>query len=204
MRTLVAISAALAVTALGLGGVAIGAPAAKPAAAKPAAGAPSWAVDKAQSRIRFKSAFSGEAFEGGFGRWDAQIAFDPKNLAASKVTVNVDITSVATGDRDRDESLPTADWFNTAKFPKATFVSTAIKSLGGDKYQADGVLTLKGVAKPVSLPFTLSIQGDVAKMSGQTVFNRSQFAIGQGQFAGPDTVPFNVTLTVAVVAKRAA
>jgi polyisoprenoid-binding protein YceI len=172
------------------------------AADKPGA-APIWMIDKAGSRLRFKSAFSGMPLEGGFSRWDAQIAFDPKNLAASKATVSVDMASVATGDRDRDETLPTGDWFNTAKFPRAIFTTTKITSLGGDRYQALGTLSMKGATRPVTLPFTLTIQGNVAKMSGQTVLNRSQFAIGQGQFAGADAVPFEVTVVIAVTAKKA-
>lgn len=171
--------------------------------AKPVASAAAWTVDKAASRLRFRSAFSGMAFEGGFTRWDAQIAFDPKNLAASKATVSIDMASAATGDKDRDETLPTGEWFNTAKFPRAIFTTTKIVSLGGDRYQAQGTLSMKGATQPVTLPFTLTIQGNVAKMSGQTVLNRSQFAIGQGQFAGADTVPFEVTVVIAITAKKA-
>lgn len=174
-----------------------------PAAARPAtAAAPAWTVNKAASSIRFKSAFSGTAFEGAFTRWDAQINFDPKNLGASKATITIDLASAATGDRDRDESLPTADWFNTARFPRATFTTTAIRDLGGGRYQAVGALNLKGVSKPVTLPFTLAITGDQARMNGQVVIRRNDFGVGQGQFAGADTVPFEVTVTVAVNAKR--
>jgi polyisoprenoid-binding protein YceI len=193
-----------AAATLALGGAALAAPAkpaARAAAAKPVT-PPVWTVDKANSRIRFKSAFSGAAFEGQFSRWDAQISFDPKNLAASKAVVNVDVASAQTGDKDRDETLPTGDWFNAPKFPRATFTTTSIKSLGGDRYQAQGNLSLKGVTKPVTLPFTLKITGNTAKMDGQTVINRSQFGVGQGQFGGAETVPFDVTVTVSLTAKK--
>ena len=201
LRTALCLSAALS---LGIAGMAVAADAKKaapaPAAAK--AGASAWTVDKANSKIRFRSAFSGTAFEGGFAKWDAQINFDPKNLAASKVVVTVDLASAGTGDSDRDSTLPSADWFNVAKFPRAVFTSTVIKDLGGGTYEADGSLSLKGVAKPVALPFTLAITGDTAKMSGQVVLKRNDFGVGQGQFAAADTVPFEVTVPVTVVAKR--
>ena len=177
---------------------------AKPAAAPAKAAAVStWTVDKANSKITYKSAFGGTAFEGGFGRWDAQIAFDPMNLAGSKVSVSVDLASEASGDKDRDEALPTDDWFNIAKFPKASFVSTGFKDLGGGRYQAMGNLTIKGITKAVVLPFTLAIMGDTAHMTGQLGLNRTEFKVGEGQFAGPDTVPFELTVSVAVAAKRA-
>ena len=196
LRPAVVLSVALC---LSLGGAALAAD--KPAAAKGAVA--SWAVDKANSKIRFRSSFSGTAFEGGFTRWDAQIAFDPKNLAASKAVVSVDLASAASGDADRDSTLPTEDWFNIGKFPRAVFTSTSIKDLGGGKYEAVGTLSLKGATKAVTLPFTLAITGDTARMSGQVVLNRSQFGVGQGQFGGADTVPFEVTVPITVVAKRA-
>ncbi len=194
-----------AVISLGLGGVGLAETAAIPVKKPvvPTEGAPAWIVDKANSKIRFRSAFSGTAFEGGFGKWDAQIKFDPKNLAGSKAVVSVDLASVASGDADRDQTLPTADWFNVAKFPRAVFTTTAITAAGGGKYNAAGTLSLRGVAKPVVLPFTLVITGDTARMTGQVVLNRSQFGIGQGQFTAADTVPFEVTVPVSVVAKRA-
>ena len=54
-----------------------------------------------------------------------------------------------------------------------------------------------------SIQGTRAITGDTAKMSGQVVLNRSQFGVGQGQFAAADTVPFEVTVPITVVAKRA-
>ncbi|HTK34673.1 MAG TPA: YceI family protein [Caulobacteraceae bacterium] len=200
-HTALCLSAALS---LGLGGVAVAAAAKKPAApAKPVAGAPAWTVDKANSKIRFKSAFSGMGFEGGFGRWDAQINFDPNNLPASKAVISVELASVASGDADRDETLPSADWFNVARFPRAVFTTTAITAAGPGKYNAAGTLSLRGVTKPIVLPFTLVITGDTARMTGQVVLNRSNFGVGQGQFRTPDTVPYEVTVPVTVVAKRA-
>ena len=66
-----------------------------------------------------------------------------------------------------------------------------------------GTLSLKGVVRPVTLPFTLQISGDTAKMTGQAIINRSQFNVGQGQFAGADAIPLEVTVPVSVVARRA-
>ena len=174
------------------------------AASAPAFAAPSaWTVDKAASRLGFKSSFGGEAVSGAFRRWDAQIQFDPKALATSKAVVTIDLGSAATGVQERDEALPTGDWFNTARFPRASFVTRSFKDLGGGRYQAVGDLTLRGVSKPVVLPFALTITGDQAKLSGQTVVNRRQFGVGQGQFASAETVPLNVTVDIALVAKRA-
>ncbi len=106
-----------------------------------AAGAPSWTVDKAHSKLGFESAYGGTKFNGSFKTWTAAIAFDPANLAASKANVTIDLASAETGDDDRDQSLPSPDWFNTPKFPKATFTTTAIKMVSPGNYSAAGVIS---------------------------------------------------------------
>ena len=173
--------------------------AAAPAMAAPAA----WTVDPAASKLAFQGAVSGTPFTGAFRRWNAQIAFDPKALAASHVAVSVDVASAASGDADRDQSMPTTDWFWVAKFARASFVSHAFRDLGGGRYVAAGDLTLRGVTRPVSLPFTLSIAGDKAVMNGSAVIDRTAFGVGQGQWKGGDVVATKVTVSVALTAHRA-
>jgi polyisoprenoid-binding protein YceI len=173
---------------------------ASPALAAPAA---RWAVDSAASKLGFKGAMNGEAFTGVFKRWSADIAFDPKNLPGSKAAVSVDVGSAATGDADRDQAMPTADWFAAAKFPKATFVTSSIKNTGGDHYVAQGMLSIRGASRPAALPFTLDIAGDTAKMNGELVLDRTAFGVGQGQWANGQVVDTKVTVVVAVTARRA-
>jgi len=170
----------------------------QPSLAAPA----SWSVDPS-SKLTFTGAMNGSAFTGTFKRWTAQIAFDPKALAASKVVVNVDVGSAATGDSDRDSALPTDDWFAAGKFAKATFVSRSFRDLGGGRYEADGDLTLRGVSRPVALPFTLAIAGDTARMNGAVVLNRTTFGVGQGQWKTGEVVDTKVTVNVALTAHRA-
>jgi len=174
--------------------------AAAPAAAAPAA---AWNVDAAHSTLGFRGAMNGDAFTGVFRRWSAQIAFDPKNLAGSKAVVSVDVASAATGDADRDQAMPTIDWFSAKTQPRATFTTSAFKDLGGGRYQASGDLTIRGVTKPVVLPFTLVLSGDTARMNGSLVLNRTAFGIGQGQWKTGDVVATEVTVTVALTARRA-
>lgn len=172
-------------------------------ASQAAAPAPArWAVNKAASKIGFRSSFGGETFAGHFARWDATIAFDPKNLAGSKVVATIETASARTGESSRDSALPTADWFASAKFPRASFVSKSFKSLGNGRYQASGDLTIRGVRRPVVLPFTLAITGNQARMSGSLKLNRTLFGVGQGQWASGDTVPTIVAVNITVVASR--
>jgi polyisoprenoid-binding protein YceI len=168
-----------------------------------AAAPPAWVVDKSASALRFSSSMGGEAFSGAFRRWDADIRFDPADLAASSVTATIDVASAATGSPDRDQALPTDAFFDAPAFPRATFVAHGFTALGGGRYQASGVLTLRGVSKPLVLPFTLATQGAQAKMAGQVAINRLAFGVGQGEFKATTAIPAAVTVSVAILARRA-
>jgi polyisoprenoid-binding protein YceI len=167
-----------------------------------AAPAPAWMVDKPASSLRFASSLGGEAFSGAFKQWDADIRFDPANLAGSSVTASVAVASAATGSTDRDQALPTADFFDAAHFPRAVFVAKSFKALGGGRYQAAGVLTLRGVAKPLTLPFTLAITGAQAKMTGAVAINRLAFGVGQNEWKAVTTLPAAVSVTINLVARK--
>jgi polyisoprenoid-binding protein YceI len=172
---------------------------AAPAVAAPV---PSWTIDKTKSQVAFVASMSGQAINGSFRRFDARIAFDPANLAGSSVSAVIDTASAGTGDASRDQSLPTPDWFNIKAFPRATFASKSFKSLGGNRYQAAGTLTIRGVARPVVLPFQLVISGNTAQMRGTLTIDRRWFGVGQGQFAGPDTVAAAVKVNLTISARK--
>jgi polyisoprenoid-binding protein YceI len=184
-----------------LSAAAIAALLAVPAAAQ--APAPAWTVDKAKSSLAFRATASGQAFQGRFTNWDARIAFDPKNLAGSRATVTVQVASASTGDKERDELLPEGAFFAAARHPTATFTTRSITSSGGSRYVAVGDLTLKGVKRPVTLPFTLAINGDTARMNGMLVLDRTAFGVGTGQWASNETVSTKVTVAVDLTARRA-
>ncbi|HWA60539.1 MAG TPA: YceI family protein [Caulobacteraceae bacterium] len=164
--------------------------------------APAWTVDHAASRVGFASSFGGEAFQGAFARWSADIRFDPKDLAGSSVTATIDTASAASGDKDRDQAIPSADFLDAARYRSATFVARQFRDLGGGRYEAIGVLTMRGVAKPLTLPFTLAITGRTAKMTANVALNRLAFGVGQGQWRNVETIPAAVTVTIALTATR--
>ncbi len=182
-------TAALGVTLLG----------AAQALAAPAA----WQVDSAHSQLGFSGAMGGTPFDGAFQRWTAQIRFDPKDLAHSSVTADVDMTSARSGDADRDQAMPTDTWFAAAHFPRAVFDAHSFKDLGGGHFQAIGTLSLRGVTRPLTLPFTLAIAGDTAQMNGAVDLDRTAFGVGQGQWRTGETVSAKVRVSLKVTAHRA-
>jgi len=185
------------------GAMALGLLAIPAIAATPATGANAWTVDHSQSNLGFEGNASGQAFTGKFTKWEAAIQFDPAALAKSSAEVTIDMASVDSGDPSRDTSLPEPDWFSTTLFPQATFKTDSIRA--GDaagSYVADGTLTIRNVSKPASLPFTLTIDGDTAKMQGSLTLKRTDFGVGQNAWASPSTVALDVKVNVDVTATR--
>jgi len=177
--------------------------AAAPAAAPPSGEPSAWKVAPGSS-LDFQTSWSGDAVQGRFDKWTADILFAPEALDRSKVTVTIDMTSARTGDAQRDGSLPAPDWFDAAAHPKAVFTAARFAKTGADSYVAHGALDLRGVKKPVDLPFRLKIVGDKAQMTGETSLDRTLFGVGQGDFASTDQVPAKVSVRVRLNATRAA
>lgn len=159
-----------------------------------AAAAADYTVQPALSTLGFSNTFQGESFDGKFGQWTAAIRYDAANLASSKFDVEVNLASAKTGDSDRDSALPGSDFFNVAKFPKAHFVTTGFRQVGG-KVIADGTLTLHGVTKPVSLAVTFKPQAGGATLDVAGTVKRLDFGVGTGDYADTSVIGGDVKVT---------
>lgn len=150
------------------------------------AGAANWTVDHARSKLSFEGKWSGEAFRAVFQKWDANIQFDLANLPGSKATVTIDLASVKAEEDDLTSGIKGPMGFAVSMFPQATFVTTSIKSAGGNNYVASGTLTIHGVGKAIQLPFTLIINGNSAHMTGAVTVMRTDYKVGVGSSMGMD------------------
>lgn len=157
-----------------------------------------WVVIRPASSIRFSSALSGAAIEGSFARWTANIVFDPKNLAASSAVVSIETGSALLTDKDQTVAIRTQDWFWSSKFPTATFTSRSFRHTIGNNYVAEGILSLRGVERPMSFPFTLALNGANAVMHASFGLDRRIFGVGQGDFRDELQIPGRVTVTLDV------
>ena len=146
----------------------------------------------AQSEIMFVSKQMGVPVEGRFKKFDAQLAFDPAKPEASKISFTVDVASATLGLPETDAELPKATWFNTSKFPQATFQSTAVKGLGGGKFEVSGTLGIKGATRNVLVPVVLTQSGATTNATGSFSLKRLSFQIGQNEWADTSMVADDV------------
>lgn len=87
---------------------------------------------------------------GGFEKLSGTLAFDPDNLATTKLDVNIEAASINTREPQRDNHLKSADFFDVEKYPNLTFKSTRIEGKDGE-YKILGDLTIHGVTQAVTL-----------------------------------------------------
>jgi len=154
------------------------------------------------SSLGFTTTWSGQTIEGRFDRWRADIRFSPEALERSRLRVTIDLASVETGDAQRDQALPSGDWFNVADAPQAVFTASRFEKTGEGRYLAHGDLQLRGVTKPLDLPFQLKIAGVTAHARGQASLDRREFGVGQAEWAQTDQIPAQVTVRFIVNATR--
>lgn len=164
--------------------------------------AATWNVDPAASRLTFTGEQSDEKFQGSFPKFTSMIDFDEAAPEKGKITITVDMASAQIEGKDRIEALPTSDWFAVKKFATTEFVSTSISKTGEHAYQAKGNLTIKGVSKEVTLPFTLANTGKSTIAKGSVTLSRKDFGIGSGQFASDEWVEYPVLVTYEIHASK--
>jgi polyisoprenoid-binding protein YceI len=161
------------------------------APAPAAAAAHAWSL-RDGGRLGFVASWEGSEFDGVFHKFDANVAFDPADLADSRFDIEVDVTSADTQSSDRDDALGDPEWFDFPHHPKASFVSSSIAAAGDGRYEAKGTLTIKGVSRDITFPFTWQEQNGAAELKGETTLLRTDFHIGEGEWAEDDTIGMKV------------
>lgn len=146
----------------------------------------SYDIDAKHSHIGFRVMHMGLAeVPGAFRDFSGTVVYDAKDVSKSSVSFTAKMTSVDTGVAPRDNHLRNADFFEVEKYPEMTFKSTKVIK-AGDKWEVTGDFTMKGVTKPITLPFTvngtLKDQRGNVKMgiSAQTSINRQDYGVKYG------------------------
>lgn len=156
-------------------------------------------VDYVKSRIGFVSTQMNVPVDGRFAKFTVQVAYDPKNPAASRAQIEVDLGSVDTGSEEADVEVEKKSWFNVAAFPSARFVSSSVKAVAQDKLEVKGRLSIKGIDREVTIPVTVTTAGGNSTFEGTFPLLRLQYGIGEGAWSDTDTVADEVQVRFRIV-----
>ena len=130
--------------------------------ARPALAGPqdAWTIDQRVSSLAFSVTQVGSIVSGRFPDWTGEIVLDPSAIAAARIDIRIDTRPVTANNTDVDSLLKGPNFLFVQKFPEARFVSTSVVPKGGNRYEAQGKLTIREITRDTVLPFTLTISDD--------------------------------------------
>jgi polyisoprenoid-binding protein YceI len=175
---------------------------AAPASPTAAAGAlPRFVQAAGDGSLEFEFVQAGAVTVGHFRSFATELEYDENRLAASKLKVTVQIASLDTREKERDEVLASAELFDTGKFPTAQYSATGLAKRGSGLV-AVGKLTLHGVTRQVRVPLTIRTTNNGVEISGETTISRLEFGVGQGDWKSTEWVGDDVKLRYRVPLTR--
>ena len=140
-----------------------------------------------------------------FGNVEGTLVYDAANIGNSSVQVTLPLSGLEAFTPKFNEHLRSADFFDAAKFPSATFKSTKVEAAGTNKLTVTGDLTIKGTTKPVTLDVTINGAGEhpMAKVpsvgfDATTTLKRSDFGVGAYAPAVSDEVKVRITTEASI------
>ena len=165
-----------------------------------AAGAVPLKTDPAKSAITATFKQMNVPVEATFRTFSARLDYDAAKPDAARATVDIDTASLDLGDPDMNREVAKKDWFNSAQFPKASFVSSAIRPAGPGKLNVTGKLTIKGKSANVSFPLTVRQEAGKQLFEGALPIRRLAYNIGDGEWKDTSMVADEVVIRFRVVA----
>jgi len=154
------------------------------------AAAQEWKLDPVHTNFYFEIRHTYAAVRGRFTDFSTDVQFDPENPAKSKFDFMINVNSIDTGIGKRDTHLRSPDFFDAGKYPLMTFKSSRVSHAGGNKYIAEGTVTIKDVTKDLALEFVYHGQKENPGKPGETVagldarltLDRLAYNVGDGKF----------------------
>jgi len=145
----------------------------------PKSGAEKLTISPDNSKIEFTASKVTRSHNGAFKHFAGTIDLVPDALESSRVSIDIDTGSVVTDEEQLTGHLKTADFFNIAKYPKATFVSTKLEAAknGSWTHSVTGNFDLHGVKKAITFPAAIQLAPDSVGINSEFSINRKDFQI---------------------------
>ena len=140
--------------------------------------------------------------ESQFKKFTAQIDYNAAKPELAKASVEIDTASLDVGDADMNKEVAKKDWFNSAQFPKASFVSSSIKPAGPGKLNVAGKLSIKGKSTDVAFPLMIKTEAGKQVFEGALPIKRLTYAVGEGEWKDTSMVADEVVIKFRVTAAQ--
>lgn len=161
-------------------------------------------VDKAHSEINFVADSRLLSAHGHFAKWDATVALDPADWAASSVRISIDAASINTRNEQRDKHLRSADFFDVDTHQAITFTSVAVAKTGENTLGITGDLTVRGTTKRITVPATMVFYEEgMGRFRGAFTIKRKEFGVAYDSKLNPIQDDVQVQWDIALKAETA-
>ncbi len=147
-----------------------------------------------QSNITFVSRQMGVPVDGSFKRFSASFAVDPAKPEQGRANIDIDLASIDVGSTEAYEEVIGSSWFDTARYPKASFVSSRVTRMTPGHYEVTGKMTIRNVTRELKASFTLDQRADTLVIDGMFPLKRLDYSIGSGEWGDTDTVADEVQI----------
>jgi polyisoprenoid-binding protein YceI len=162
---------------------------------------PAVAADYVQapgSTLAFAGSYQDQVFTGRFPAFSARVSFDPAHPAAATLEVDIPVASATTDNPDYDAQMRGDALVDAPRFAHSQYRAKGFRALGGNRYAADGTLSLHGVSKPVTLTFTWT-PGARPVLAGKATVPRLAFGVGAGDWGDTTLIPDAIAVSTKVV-----
>ena len=150
------------------------------------------------STLVFAGTYQGAVFTGRFPGFATTLSFDPQHLSTAHLDVRIPLANATTANADYDVQMRGDAFFDASKFAQAHYTATQFRNMGGNRFIADGTLSLHGMTKPVALTFTW-VPGVHPVLTGKTTVKRLDFGVGGGDWADTGLIPDDIAISTKVI-----
>lgn len=161
-----------------------------------------WEIDPENSHLRFEASQSGAPVVGQFNEFNGLIAFDPDKLDRSIVHLDIIMESLSIDYQSADSELRKPEWLDIVAFPESHYHAESFELLETGQYKAKGTLRIKEKTVETELVFDLIIEENRAFVKGETVINRLDFTVGEGEWESTAIVDDPVKITFEIQATK--
>ncbi len=168
--------------------------------------AQTWVIDQEQSRVIFHYSYAGDPYKGEFRNVDAVFEIDPLDPGSCNFSVTIPIVDIGLDSPEALDYLLDVELFDVDQFPTARFEAEECRLQSMDSFVSSGTLTIRDVTRPMSFPFSLSVErnGDQLgfRLNSNVTIKRLEYGVGQGYWASTAEIPNDIGIEVDVYAIR--